>query len=270
VRAFPVVVPQAFTAVLVALTTAVADVVVVDLLPSSGGVGRPALWRWVLLAVLGLLLVGSVVWAWWIRSTRGSAYVIQVQDQTAARWHTGPLIAETLRHLNVNILVERLDLGGTGQLMMADTVTSLAHELRADQNGDDDSTGFSYYPNMLFSAALTLGYQWEPPRSAVFFELNDAKERNEYSFSLTKLTRKPVVEPHQRRCRTVGPRVPPTAPRQSRDLSDAQPVPRLRSGFSRCRRPLPEDQAAGRETQGRHRDERRLRTVPVVGTERAP
>ncbi|MCL2455402.1 MAG: hypothetical protein FWD18_08945 [Micrococcales bacterium] len=177
------------TAVLIALTTAIAALVVEDLLPAEGGFGYSPPFRWALFAVSAPLLVLSVYWAWWIRSVRGSAYVVQVQDQAAPRWHTGPLVAKTLQHLNVNMLVERLDLGATGQVELADTVTSLARELRAGQNADDDSTGFSYYPNVLFPAAIALGYQWEPPRGVVLHELNEAGDRDDFFFPLTELTR---------------------------------------------------------------------------------
>jgi hypothetical protein len=62
----------------------------------------------------------------------------------------------------------------------------MSAQLRAEQNSADNATGFDYFPNLLFPVGLALGYSWDPPARARFWEVNGPAERRawEYSYPL--------------------------------------------------------------------------------------
>ncbi|MDR0959177.1 MAG: hypothetical protein LBM23_02290, partial [Propionibacteriaceae bacterium] len=185
-----VVVPNVITAISLAAMTAFGGLILEDLLSAKGSSGMQPLiisrWWWLGVSFLVLLIIG-LVWARRIKSKRGSAYIVQVQDESAPRWHAGRIVEETASHLNRNTFIERFDPGDEIVVDLRNEVTALASEIQASQNGDDDTTCFSFYPDMVFPVGLALGYSWEPPAGTRLFEINGEGGRPDFSMKMRDL-----------------------------------------------------------------------------------
>ena len=133
-------------------------------------------------------LVAVVLWRWRLRVAHGTLYYVRFLSGWMSDWHLASE-RDRRRHFLDERVVSRQILGSPcdGVWDLASEVDQLARDLQMTMNDDDVSTGFLLAPNLLWPAAVALGYQLHPwpelqltefenPDRAMTFELHGSDE----------------------------------------------------------------------------------------------
>lgn len=142
------------------LSTALAALVVEDLLPNSpSGINVLRIPALIFVAVL----LGLVARA---RSradhAEGTLYYVRVQADGADDWHKASVDAARKRSLDHRSVTRAVDLGELAHDLVS-VVRETRQELERAANDDVTLTGFTLAPNALWPVALALGYDWPLP-----------------------------------------------------------------------------------------------------------
>lgn len=148
-----------------AVTTAVFGVCLSEAWPAAGTTtaARIDTGHVLTLLIAAVLLILSVLWRWRLRVQHGTLYYVRFLSGWMSDWHL-----ETEREHRRHFLDERVvsrqisSVPDEGVWDVAAQVDELARDLQATMNEDDISTGFLLAPNLLWPAAVALGYQLHP------------------------------------------------------------------------------------------------------------
>lgn len=150
---------------------AFAGLVAEDLFPSDDRAPEWNLPRLTVLAVAVLI----AIWATWSLSThrqrRGTLYYLRLQNETSVDLHRGTVNRAVKDYLGFRSVGGWCD-PRTATVDLRRTVAGMSEELERAMNDDADDSGFDIAPNVVFPAALALGFEWIPPRNVTLREFN--------------------------------------------------------------------------------------------------
>lgn len=135
---------------------------------------NPDWWR--IAALVFALLVA--VWATWSLSThrqrRGTLYYLRLQNETNPDYHRDAVSKAAKEYLGFRSIAAWCD-PGLGTVDLCAAIAGMSSELERVINDDADDSGFDIAPNLVFPAALALGYDWIPPRNVRLREFNSPR-----------------------------------------------------------------------------------------------
>lgn len=142
-------------------TVAFAGLVIEDLVPVTGHEVVADGSRWGLAAVSGALLSGLVLLRSRVSTSYGTLYYVRCLFGWMSDTHLEDLRSEESAHLDVKVVSRWLTTRPRhGVLDFSDDVMALRASLETAANEDDVRTGFHVVPNLLWPAALALGYEF--------------------------------------------------------------------------------------------------------------
>lgn len=155
--------------------TAFASLLVEGLFPPGAGPWNrdlPDNRFWALGFVVSIALT---VWAAWsLRAQsrqRGTLYYLRLQADTVPDLHKEAVASAASSYLGYRSVTAWLD-PGLGTVDVRRQVESVSAELQRAINDDSDDSGFDIAPNLVFPAALAVGFDWVPPREVRMREIN--------------------------------------------------------------------------------------------------
>lgn len=148
-------------AVLVPMTAAMFGLVLEDAIPVGANPQTFSFARWaILLGLLGLL-VAAVFYRRWVYHGTGTLFSLSFLEETMVDYHEQALADAARRHMAVQLLGRRVDLLGREHEGVVDVVQprqELSRALENAMNQDREDTGYAIAPNLLWPAALTVGF----------------------------------------------------------------------------------------------------------------
>lgn len=145
-------------------------------------------WRAAAVAISLALVIGLYFWRDHLARTGGTLYYVRLLFPSMSDWREQAAADKRRRMQDVRIIqrwivAEPAD----GGLDIADGVADIGAVLEAEMNSDSDSTGFHLAPNMLFPAALALGYDMQVRPGFRFDELDSREdEQRSWLFAPTR------------------------------------------------------------------------------------
>lgn len=147
-----------------------------DLFPGDGkGLQwNPDWWR------IGALVLALFMAGWAARSLsthrqqRGTLYYLRLQNETSPDYHRAAVSKAAKEYLAFRSIAAWCD-PGPGTVDLRAAVAQMSTELERAINDDADDSGFDIAPNLVFPAALAIGYDWIPPGNVTLREFSSPR-----------------------------------------------------------------------------------------------
>lgn len=167
--------------------TALAGLLIEALFPVAKG-GWALGWtsnRW---QPIGFIVAGLVtVWSWWslrVHSRgRGTLYYLRLISDTAPDLQQQAASQARKDYLGYRSITAWIDPGG-GTADARAEVRAMSEELQRALNDDEDDSGFDFVPNLLFPAALAVGFDCALPANSQLREMNGRTGEPEFTWPL--------------------------------------------------------------------------------------
>lgn len=178
------------TAITGVLSTAVAGLVIEDILPNQDGVGPVDLghstgWRWLALAISLTLFSALVYSGSWRRRRLGSLFYLRVLPHGQPDWISDLAQQKGLARPLFRSLLRRYDCGAglAGDIVevvdeYTDRVVELVHQ-------DDPATTTTIAPNLSLPVAIALGYNWLIPPQVRLMDIDRRRSTIEQDLEFT-------------------------------------------------------------------------------------
>ena len=144
--------------------------------------------------IMTLIFLASLVIAIALRSAvraqRGTLYYVRLLEAGMRDQHVENRHRWQNRHMDARVVarsVHRLPVGGV--LDLADDVADISQALQETMNNDSSSTGFQLAPNLLWPAALAVGYDWYAREHSALEELPSSAGGRVMSWNLRSPSR---------------------------------------------------------------------------------
>lgn len=136
---------------------------------------------------IGLVIsIGFVLWSLWLlthyRRNRGTLYYLRFQNETNPDYHEEVVDKARSEYMDFRSVSAWCDPGieeekdsSSSRYHVVDVrkqLNEMSAEFQRTTNDDAGDSGFDIAPNLLFPAALALGYEWMPPGEATLREFN--------------------------------------------------------------------------------------------------
>lgn len=132
--------------------------------------------------IVSLALAG---WATWIltiqKNNRGTLYYLRFQSETNPDFHEDVVEKARAEYLDFRSISAWCDPASNQDsdhrvVDVRRQVGGMSAELQRAANDDTGESGFDVAPNLIFPAALALGYDWTPPGRTTLRELNPPRQ----------------------------------------------------------------------------------------------
>lgn len=152
----------------ITLVAAAVSMVLEDVLPWPEQVGVVTWWRIGLLAVSLLLLFWGLAVRRRMNDSQGTWYYVRFLLPWMYDWVLPHQRQHARGYLDRRVIAAHVTSAPSGGVIdCTDEIATLAEAITASMNSDDSDTGYTVAPNMLYPAALALGYRmygWESLR----------------------------------------------------------------------------------------------------------
>ena len=137
--------------------------------------GRSTSTRWVLF-ILGFLSVAVALWIQAHKKRTGTLYAIECLDQSMLPWHRDAEKERADSHQDYRPISRTVDLKPPGLIVdLTPATEDLRRAVEVARQSDDETTGISVAPNMLWPIGVYLGFVAPFPNEITLVELGTPK-----------------------------------------------------------------------------------------------